>query len=174
MAKKPREEYFAELVSKVGTTEYFTAAGFILPDGTLLSLANVDIYPDPTVCAYTHDDLETFFGYKVENILSQGGIRIGYGDATDFPYAEIVLNEYTPTQEQWNKLEELFNSDPKILDLEMDILPGIPGTSFYRRYDARYNTIDDIKADTQDYINGDKTNLGSFSEKLGTQDSPNE
>lgn len=165
-----REEFFSGLVEHVGLTEYFTAAGFILPDGTLLSLANTDIYPDPTVCAYTHDDLEKFFGYKVEDILLNGAVRIGYGDATDIPYAEIVLKEYTPTLAQWNKINELLNTEPKIVDLEMNMNLNNLDTSFYKRYEAEYDTIEDMKADAQAYINGDKTNLGSFSEKLGTRD----
>lgn len=170
MAEIDRNEYFEDIVTTLGTTDIWTAAGFIIPDGRLINLSNIEVYPDPTVRYYTHNDLEKFFGYAQDEILINGAIRLGYGDTSDIPYAHIVLQKYQPTAKQWEKIEELLNTEPKILDLELDLDIASPMTSFYKRYNAEEHTIRDIRADTQAYINGDKTNWGRFSEKLGIKD----
>lgn len=167
---KTREEFFAEIVAQLGTTEIWTAAGFILPDGTLLDHSNVDIYPDPAVCVYNHKDLKSKFGIDSDEIMLKGGIRIGYGDTTDIPYAQIVLEQYNPTKAQWKKLKELLENEPGILDLEADMKLDQPMTGFYKRYYANEYTLTDMRDDVQAYANGDKTNIGSFSEKLGIPD----
>ena len=97
MAKKSREEFFNDLISKLGITDIWTAAGYIAPDGSLVNLSNVEVYPDPTVRYYTHADLEKFFGISQDEIMDNGGIRIGYGDTSDIPYAQIVLKQYQTT-----------------------------------------------------------------------------
>lgn len=169
MIEQERKSFFDEIVSILGTTEIFTAAGYILPDGSLLNLANEDICPDTTVRAYTHSDLKTFFGIDNNEILINGGIRIGFCEINNIPYAQIFLMEFQPTTEQWDKLDELLNLSSGTIDLEMDITPDVWGTGFYKRYTIK-DTIKNMKKDMIDYINGDKTNIGHFNEGLGEKD----
>lgn len=170
MTVKERQEYFSNLVEKLGITNIWTAAGYILPDGSLLDMSNTDIYPDPAVRVYTHPDLKKFFGFDSEEIMTLGGIRIGYGDITEEPYTQIVLSEYLPTEFQYTKLEELLNTAPFTIDLELNLDLHNLETSFYKKYRAEENDINDIKNDLQAYINGDTTNYGHFNEKFGELD----
>lgn len=169
MTEQERKKYFDDLVAALGTTEIWTAAGYILPDGSLLNLSNVEIYPDPNVCAYTHFDLKKFFGFDNNEIMLNGGVRIGFGDDTDIPYAQIILKDYSPSNSQWSKIEEMLHLEPQILDLEMNVTLQDTGTSFYKRYTSE-DTIDDIKRDMAAYLEGDTTNYGSFSERTGIPD----
>lgn len=168
MTEQEKKEYFDGLKEAVGTTEIWTAAGFILPDGSLLDLADENVYPDITCCAYTHGDLEKFFGYKQEDIMKYGGVRIGYSDTTDNPYIQVDLSENIPTDTQWSKLNDLLNVSPYLIDVQMNYTSE-DATSFYKRYTKENNTITDLKRDMNNYLNGDTSNLGFFSEKLGEQ-----
>ena len=169
MTEQERKKYFDDLIAAAGTTEIWTAAGYILPGGELLNLANEQIFPDPAVRVYTHRDMMKFFGFDNNEIMLNGGIRIGFGDDTDIPYAQIVLEDYSPSTSQWNRIEEMLLLEPQILDLEMNITLQDTGTSFYKRYTSE-DTIYDIKRDMAAYLDGDTTNYGSFSERTGIPD----
>lgn len=171
MTEQERRQYFDDLIETLGTTDIWTAAGYILPGGELLDMSNEDVYPDPSVRVYTHPDLKKFFGFDSEEIMLLGGIRMGFGDENDLPYMQIVLTNYTPTEFQYVKIEELLNSEPYSIDLELNIDLEDLTTSFYKRYTAGNHTIEDIKADLQAYLNGDTTNYGHFNEKFGRPDS---
>lgn len=171
MTDKEKQQFFNSLVEKMGTTPHWTATGFILPDGTMLNFSNTDIYPDPAVAVYTHEDLEKFFGYKQEDVLKYGGIRVGYCDANDKPFIQILFKDCEPTDFQWTKIDELLHTDTGELDVEANTILNNDSTAFYKKYVASTNTIDDIKDDLDAYLDGDTTNLGTYSEKLGIKDS---
>ena len=170
MPVSSRDEFFREIVERLGTTEIWTAVGYITPDGSMIDLSNVDLYPDPAVRYYTHNDFEKFFGYSQKSMLENGAIRMGYGDTNDIPYAHIVLKKYETTDQQWEKLGELLNTEPFKLDLEIDTDMEDTMNSFYKRYSADRHSIRDMKTDVQTFLNGDKTNLGRFCEKLGVKE----
>ena len=169
MTEQERKKYFNDLIAAAGTTEIWTAAGYILPGGELLNLANVEVFPDPAVRVYTHRDMMKFFGFDNNEIMLNGGIRVGFGDDTDIPYAQIVLEHYSPSSSQWSRIEEMLLLEPQILDLEMNITLQDTGTSFYKRYTSE-DTINDMKRDMAAYLDGDTTNYGSFSERTGVPD----
>lgn len=169
MTEQERKKYFDDLIAAAGTTEIWTAAGYILPGGELLNLANVEVFPDPAVRVYTHRDMMKFFGFDNNEIMLNGGIRIGFGDDTDIPYAQIVLEHYSPSSSQWSRIEEMLLLEPQILDLEMNTTLQDTGISFYKRYTSE-DTINDMKRDMAAYLDGDTTNYGSFSERTGIPD----
>lgn len=172
MTDKERKDYFDGLVAKMGTTTSWTATGFILPDGTMLNFSNTEIYPDPTVAVYTHEDMEQFFSYKYEDVLLYGGIRVGYCDANDKPFVQLWLKDCDPTDFQWAKLNELLNSETGELDVEAsNMVLNEASTSFYKKYIASENSVNDIRNDLDAYLEGDTTNIGTYSEKLGIKDS---
>jgi len=168
----PRQEaFFADLIEKRGITTNWNSAGFILPDGRLLDLADPQICVDVNIKAYTHKDMLKFFNYALFDIINNGGIRLGICKVNNIPYVQISLQKYQPTSEQWDTINELFNIEPHIIDFEItrvireDML-GDPENDFYKRYTIK-DGIKSIKEDMLAYINGDKSNIGIYNEKIG-------
>lgn len=174
MTEQERKQYFDSLVAATGTTNIWTAAGYIAPDGSLINLSNAEVFPDPAVRVYTHRDMKKFFGFDNDEIMINGGIRVGFGDDTDIPYIQIVLENYAPSTSQWSKIDELLSESPQILDVEMNLTLRDLERSFYKRYTAEENTVTDIKRDMNAYIEGDTSNYGSFSERTGIPDTNDE
>lgn len=163
-----KEKFFNRLKDLLGVTDYWTAAGYLLPDGILLSFADENLNPDITQRVYAHSDLDLIFHCSQDDLLRYGGILVGYCEATDRPYVKIDLSENIPTTKQWSMLNELLNTEPYTIDLEMNKTSD-NRTAFYKRY-----TIEDssttMKRDMNNYINGDTTYLGTFCERLGIPD----
>ena len=168
MTPEERTAFFEDIINTLGTTDIWTAVGYILPDGSLVDFSNTEIYSDEATSVYTHHDVKALFGYSREDVLQNGGIRIGYSDTTDHPYAELLISSYDITSAQWARLDELLNTSPNTLDLQVlkDFTKSIP---FYKRYTME-NTHIDMQSDISRYIDGDLSNAMTFNEKLGIPD----
>ena len=175
MVDPKQEDFFAELIEKRGITTNWNSAGFILPDGRLLDLSNPEICADINVRAYTHKDMLKFFNYSLVDIINNGGIRLGICDVNNIPYIQISPWKYQPTSEQWSTINELFDIEPHIIDFEItqvvrEDMKGDPENDFYKRYTIE-DGIESMKSDMIAYINGDKSNIGVYNEKIGAADS---
>ncbi len=168
MTPEERTEFLKDILDTLGTTDVWTAAGYIFPDGSLIDFSNTDVYADRAVRVYTHTDVKNLFGYSREDVLQNGGIRIGYSDTTDHPYAEILISEWGISSAQWERLNELLETPPYTLDLE--VLKAFNNyVPFYKRYTIE-NTSTDMQHDIMRYIDGDLSNAMTFNEKLGIPD----
>lgn len=159
---------FDELLNYLGTTEEWSEAGFILPDGTLIDLSGKEQGGDEEKRNLQHKDVKEF-GYSLADLLDKGAIRLGYGDQP-VPFVQISLKQGMPTSAQWDRIDELLSMSPYKLDFEATMEGSDkdnPKTNFYKQYNLE-NEIKDIKKDLKAYIAGDKTNIGIPSVTEGT------
>ena len=159
---------FDELINYLGTTEEWTEAGFILPDGTLLDMSGKEQGGEEEKRNLQHKDVKEF-GYSLADLLDKGAIRVGYGDQP-IPFIQISIKNGMPTSAQWDRIDELLSMSPYKLDFEATpegIDKDNPKTNFYKQYTLE-DEIKDIKKDLQAYVKGDKSNIGLPSVTEGT------
>lgn len=160
--------FFDELMNYLGTTEEWTEAGFILPDGTLLDLSGKEQGGDEDKRNLQHKDVREF-GYSLVDLLDNGAIRLGYG-GQPIPFVQVSLKNGMPTSAQWDRIDEILSMAPYKLDFEATMEGSDkdnPKTNFYKQYDLE-SEIKDIKRDLQAYVKGDKSNIGIPSVTEGT------
>lgn len=159
---------FDELIDYLGTTEEWSEAGFVLPNGTLIDLSGKELGGEEEKRNLQHKDVKEF-GYNLVDLLDKGVIRVGYGDQPT-PFVQISLKNGFPTSAQWERIDELLSTSPYKLDFEATLNGSDkdnPKTNFYKQYTLE-DEVKDIKKDLQAYINGDKTNIGLPSVTEGT------
>ena len=169
------DEYLRVLEERMGTTDSYSRAGYILPNGKLLDASMNNIY-DNDSRLLSHMDVR-FYGYKDNEMLHAGVIKFGECPMNEIPFVDMSLEYYFPTTEQLKVLDDILMKKPNQLDVEAKVSDNTVNktdTAFYKRYDFVNNgdTAKIIKNDLQFYKKGDRTYHGSYDEYSGEESRP--
>jgi len=158
------ENYLSILEERFGTIEELDYAGYILPNGKFLNLLFEGI-------PLNHHDV-LFFGFKDEEILDAGAIRLGECEYAGYYFAEIKMAHFKPTKKQYEKLDELLMKSPEnklFIEARTSIIIN-KDMNFVKMYNfLNGDTSKNIQYDLNNYEKGDKTYVGNLDEYTGEE-----
>ena len=169
------DDYLKVLEERIGITDSYDRAGYILPNGKLLDSSLDNIF-DNNSRLLSHMDVR-FYGFKDNEMLRAGVIKYGECPMNEIPFIDMSLEYFFPTNEQFAVLDDILCKKPNKLDVEAKLTDNTmnkANVAFYKRYDFvdEGDTAKIIKHDLQFYIKGDRTYRGSYDEYSGEEIRP--